>query len=230
MRRWVGYVSWFLMLLVVGIELASTPYINLGYESPGIGIAAIALLDGFILYAWTVKMFSPVLTVGVQIPVVKISDFIVALVLLITCVLVIISAIMFTTLLIALLLAFPFGTAAYMLKFASFETGTAQTTLAAIMSFKCLFAVSVVIAEKNLFQYYRSLILVILCSFLCTIVVSLLHTIVPGFLASITDAIAAIVVAIIALIWIFVSFIPSLLGIVSLILDLVGGISRTVDP
>lgn len=230
MRSWVGYVSWLLIFLVVGIELASTPYIDLGYESPGIGIATIALLDGFILYAWTIKMFSPILTAGIQIPVVKISDFIVALLLLITCVLVIISAILFTTLLIALLLAFPFGTAAYMIEYAGFKTGTAQTTLAAIMSLKCLFAVSIVIAEKRLFQYYRSLILVILCSFLCNVVVSLLHTIVPGFLASITDAIAAIVVAIIALIWIFISFIPSLLGIVSLILDFIGAIFRTVDP
>jgi len=229
MRNWVGYLAWFFLALAVSTELASSFFVDLHAKNPGLGIKALALLDGFILYAWSVKMFSPLLNPGIQIPLVKISDFIVAIVLLLTGIAVAFAAIAFITFLISLLLAIPFGTIAYMAAFSSFKTGASAATLGLLMSLKTAFVICIVISEQNLFKYYRSLIIVILCSFLTNIIVSVLHSFPPQFLVSITDAIAALIVTIIGLIWILISLIPAAVGVISVVIDALGVAGRIAD-
>ncbi len=60
----------------------------------------------------------------------------------------------------------------------------------------------------------RGLILLIATSLLATIIVSFLHGMVPGFLVSVTDLIAALIVVILAAVWVIVSLVFSIIAVI----------------
>jgi VanZ family protein len=68
------------------------------------------------------------------------------------------------------------------------------------MALKLGFAVCLVLAQQRFLQN-KGLVLIILTSLLATFIISVLHSFVPGFLVSITDNIAGIIVALLAAIW-----------------------------
>lgn len=72
--------------------------------------------------------------------------------------------------------------------------------LSYIMLLKFVFAVLLILSHRRFIEN-KGLVLVILTSVVSGVIVSLCHNIVPSFLASITDAIAGIIVLIIALVW-----------------------------
>ena len=89
----------------------------------------------------------------------------------------------------------------------------ARLVLALVLPINIESSICVVVAT----QRYRKdigLILMILTSFIATIIVSFLHGLVPGPIVSITDALAAIIVGIIALIWAIVVLIGSIIATV----------------
>ena len=101
---------------------------------------------------------------------------------------------------VALFFAAPFGTIAYLAIWGDFPKSAAAVILSLILLLKLGAAICLPLAQQR-FLKLKSLILLIATSFLATIVVSFLHGIVPGPLVSITDALAAIIVGILALIW-----------------------------
>ena len=119
-------------------------------------------------------------------------------------------------LMIALLLAFPFGTIVYFIKFARFDRNTAMTILSLTMALK-VFAVLSLAAAHQGFLMRLGLILLVLSSFIGNIIVSFLLALPPRFLVSITDAIAGIIVAICAVIWAIPLFIGAVIAIISII-------------
>ncbi len=84
------------------------------------------------------------------------------------------------------------------------------------MIFKLAFAILLVFAHQRFLQN-KGLVLIILTSLLATIIVSFLHGLVPRFLVSITDDIAAIVVAILAAIWALFFLIGSIPSIIKVL-------------
>ncbi len=78
---------------------------------------------------------------------------------------------------------------------------------------KIVAAICLPLAQQR-FLKLKSLILLVATSFLATIVVSFLHGFVPGPLVSITDALAAIIVGILALIWAVVILIGSINAVI----------------
>lgn len=68
------------------------------------------------------------------------------------------------------------------------------------MLLKVGFAISLILAQQRFLQS-KGLVLLMLTSLLGTVIASLLLGIVPGILVSITDAIGAILIGIIAIIW-----------------------------
>jgi hypothetical protein len=110
------------------------------------------------------------------------------------------SALGLLMLMVSLLLAIPFGTAVYMIKYADFARPAAVVTLSLIMAFKLGFVVFLVLAHQR-FLENKGLILIILTSFLATIILSFLIGIVPRFLVSITDDIGALIIAVLAAVW-----------------------------
>ena len=125
----------------------------------------------------------------------------------------ILAAIVKLVVMVALFLAFPFGTIAYLIAYGFFNRPVAIAALGWLMMLKLGFAICLALAQQRFLQN-RGLVLMIITSFLGNIVVSFLHGIVPGFLVSITDAIAAIVVGILAALWAIVFLVGSLISVV----------------
>ena len=117
---------------------------------------------------------------------------------------------------IALFLAAPFGTLAYLAMYGSFNRAGASGVLGASMFLKLAAAVLLVLAHQG-FLKMKGLTLLVLTSLVGNIIVSFLHGLVPIILVSITDAVAAIVVGILALIWAIVLLIFSIIAIVKAI-------------
>jgi VanZ family protein len=116
-------------------------------------------------------------------------------------------------LMVTLLLAVPFGTLIYLIGYGSFDRGLATAVLSVIMTLKLGFAVCLILAHQG-FVKMKGLVLIILTSIAAGIVVSFLHGVVPGILVSITDAIAGIVVGILAALWALFFLIGSIPSIV----------------
>jgi len=126
------------------------------------------------------------------------------------------TAIAALTLMVTLLLAIPFGTIIYLIVYGSFDRGLTSVMLSAIMTFKFLFAGCLVFAHQGFLQM-KGLVLIVVTSLVAGVVVSFLHGLVPTILVSITDAIAAIVVAILAALWALFFLIGSIPSIVKTI-------------
>jgi hypothetical protein len=112
----------------------------------------------------------------------------------------IIVAFVLLLIMVALLLAVPFGTIVYLAIYGFFAVGAASAATGLVLVLKLIFVVCLILAQQR-FLENKSLIILILSSIICTIIVSFLHGFVPGILVSITDAIAAIVVGICGVIW-----------------------------
>ena len=209
LRKPLFIVAVVLLVLAVLVELGSALYIDadasdaIAYAdmpTPGFGIPYLAILDGLVLF--TISIIAAPLLIPPQIVgrIQGITSFVFSLLMLIGAIVMVIAAIGMLVLMISLFMAAPFGTAIYMAKFASFDITGAAATLGVIMALKLSFAGFLVFSHQRFLQN-KGLVLIILTSFLATIILSFLHGLVPRFLASITDDIGAIVVAILAAIW-----------------------------
>jgi hypothetical protein len=127
----------------------------------------------------------------------------------------------FTTLallliMIALLLAVPFGTIAYLALYGAFDTGSAQVILALALTLKLVAGGCLALAHQRFLQN-KGLVLIIITSLVANVVVSFLQNIVPTPIVSITDAVAGIIVLVLVLIWAVILAIASLPAIVKAI-------------
>jgi hypothetical protein len=109
-----------------------------------------------------------------------------------------------------------FGTIAYFAIWAHFDTSGAQAALSLIMTLKIVFAVCLVLAHQRFLQN-KGFVLIIITSFVSNLIVAFLQGLVPGFLVSITDDIAAIIVCILAIIWAIVYLIGGIISVVRVI-------------
>ncbi len=183
---------------------------------PGLGIPDMALLDGILLFTVILVGVGLLLPAGVQARVQGIATLIFSLLLLTLALLQIFVAIGLLLLMISLLLSVPFGTIAYLIIYGSFNRGGADAVLSLLMLCKLGFCVSLFFAQQRFLQS-KGLVLLIGTSLLCNVIVSFLLGLVPGFLVSITDAIAAIVVGIIAVIWAIFLLVGAIVSIVKVL-------------
>ena len=117
-------------------------------------------------------------------------------------------------LMLGLFFSVPFGTAIYMAIFGAFARAEASGLLSLVMIFKIASLVLFVLWNVRVVKSV-GLVLLAASSLIVTALISLLHGIVPGPLVSITDAIGAIVVGIVTIVW----------GIALLILGLIAFIN-----
>ena len=169
-------------------------------KPPGLAIPYLALVDGILLFTVALMGVSLVVRERIQARLQGIATFVFALLLVIAAIGLIFAAIAAVMTMVALLVAAPFGTLIYLAVYGFFNRGGAGITLGLLMTLKIAFGVCLVLAQQRFLQN-KGLVLMVLTSFVATAIVSFLHGLVPGFLASITDAIAAIIVAILAVIW-----------------------------
>jgi hypothetical protein len=167
---------------------------------PGRGVPALVLIDGLLLLTVGL-MASPLLVPGtIQAKAQGIITLVVAVLAILGAIATAFAALAKMFVMIALLLAFPFGTIVYFIRFADFDRGGAAAVLAVVWTLKLTAAVLLVLAHQRCVAM-KGLVLLLATSLAAGFIVGFLHAFLPGFLASITDCIAAIVVAIIAIIW-----------------------------
>jgi hypothetical protein len=182
----------------------------------GFGVPSIAMLDSLVILTVALMGTSLLLPERVQGRVQGLVTLIVSLLVLLAALALLFAAIAAVSLMLGLLLAPIFGTLAYFGLFGSFDRASAAAVLSLVMLLKLGFAVCLVLAQQR-FLENKGLVLLIATSLLAVLLVSFLHGIVPGFLASITDLVGAIIVAILTLIWAIVFVFGSLISVVKAI-------------
>jgi hypothetical protein len=220
-RKPIFIIALALALVVLLIELGSASMVglkgahrpDLDQPPPGLGIPSLALLDGLVFYTCLLIGAAFLIPERIQGRVQGIISLIVSLLVLLAAIAMALKAVALLTLMVTLLLAVPFGTIAYFILYADFDTGAAAVTLSLIMTLKLIFAGCLLFAHQRFLQN-KGLVLIVLTSLLSNVVIALLHGLVPGFLVSITDTIAAIIVAILAAIWAIAYLVSSIISIV----------------
>ena len=202
---------------MVSVEIGSGLVESRGNTKIGLGISYSLLLDGLLWLAVLLTELGLLVperltgrTQGILMPVVSALLATLSLSL-------ILAAVAGLTEMVTLLITVPFGTIAYLIAFGSFDRSAAAIALSLIMTLKLVLAGCLVLTDER-FLENKKLIALMLTSIVATLIVIFLHGIVPAFLASITDAIAAIVVGILALawaIWFFLRSIPAVVKVVA---------------
>jgi hypothetical protein len=181
-------------------------------KPPGLGIPSLALLDGFVLYTIAL-MAAPFL-----VPESVLGRLQAILTLIISLAVLLLAVRRFFTIaaqlifMVTLLVSFPFGTLIYLALFGFFNRPGASITLSLLLALKLAFAGCLVVAHRRFLQN-KGLVLLILTSLLGMVIVSFLQGLVPILLVSITDALAALIVVVLAGFWALFLLIGSIIGI-----------------
>jgi hypothetical protein len=178
-------------------------------DIPGLAISYMALFDGIVLFTVGLVGTSLILSNSVQGRIQGCATFILSIFLILACIGLFFLALIALLIMVALLLAVPFGTIAYLAIYGFFARGSASTILSLLLLLKIIFAVCLVLAQQRFLQN-RGLVLMVLSSLIANIVISFLHGFVPIILVSITDAIGAIVMAVCGCIWWIVALIGAI--------------------
>jgi len=184
--------------------------------TPGLGIPALALVDTILVLVLGTMAAALVVPARVHGKVQGVVGLVVSFLVILAAIVTAFRALGQLILMVALLLAFPFGTIAYLIIWGSFDRGGAAVALGLLLLVKIVLAVCLAIAHQS-FVTDKGMIVMVAASLIAGLVVSFLHGLVPGFLVSITDAIAAIVVAIIGIIVAILALLGSLVSIVRVI-------------
>jgi len=225
MRKPFLVVALIAIFLAVLVELGSIGLLGLppsptssalNVSPAGKAIPAMAFLDGLILFATVIIAIALLIPERVQSKIQGIVTLIFSLLLILGCIAVIVADIALLFLMVGLLLAIPFGTLAYFAIWASFAAGSARIALSMIMTLKMIFAVCLVLAQQRFLQN-TGFVLIIVTSFVSNLIVAFLHGLVPGFLVSITDDIAAIVICVLAILWAVVYLIGGIVSVVKVV-------------
>lgn len=216
LRKPFFFVAVALIVLAVLIEFAGGLIVRTGagdaaldVPNPGLGIPYLALLDSLILYAMGLMLASVFLPDNVLGKLQGIASLIVSLLIIIGGFFMAIAAFALLILMVSLLLAVPFGTAVYFATYDSFPRGEAAVTLSLIITLKIAFAVFLVLAHQRFLQN-KGLVFLVLVSLLLTVLIKFLHSFPPPFLASITDAIGALIIAILAVVFAIIALIGAI--------------------
>lgn len=182
-------------------------------DPPGMAIPNMALVNGLLLLALVLTALP--LLVGDRITgslqgVVSIVGGLLGVIGGIALAMIAFSALM---LMVSLFLAAPFGTLAYLAIYGSFAKGAAAAVLGLVLVLQVLAAALLIIAQQR-FLLSKGLMLLFLTTMLLTLLTSILHSFVPGILVSITDALAALVIAIVGIVWSLVFLVGGVVGAV----------------
>ncbi len=197
LRKPFFYAAFIVLFLALLIEL-STGIID--FEVPGLGIPSIALIDSLLVFVIGMMLLNILISPALVGKISGISTLIFSLVILITSTMLLMYSLTELTAMLALLLAVPFGTAVYFTLFAPFARAEAAMVLSLLILLKVVFAILLVMSNPR-FLENKGLVFLIFTVLLVNILVGFLHGFPPGFLVSITDALAAIIVALTGLIW-----------------------------
>lgn len=182
-------------------------------KPPGLGIRYLEFVDGLLVFTVGLMGISLLVSQRVHARIQGLATLIVSLVVLILTIVAVLAALALLLLMVALFLATPFGTLAYLAVYGFFNRPGANAVLGLALALKMGAVVCLLLAQQRFLQN-RGLVLLILTSLLASLIVGFLHALVPIILVSITDALAAIIVGILALIWAITMLIGSLIAVI----------------
>jgi hypothetical protein len=183
-------------------------------KPPGLGVPALGFLDGLALFTVALMVLSMLVTEQVFGRIQGVISLIFSILLILGGItLILVVALPKLLIMIALLLAVPFGTLAYLALFGFFNRGGAAAILSLTLLLKLGGGISLVVAQQRFLQNL-GLVFILILALVGNVIVSFLHGFVPIFLVSITDAIAAIIVAILAVIWAILLLIGAVISII----------------
>ena len=194
-------------------SLAGNTANALGMPNPGKAIPSMALLDGLVLYTTTLIGVALIVPERIEGRIQGFISLVVSFLLLLADIVMIIAAFILLLLMVTLLVSPIFGTIAYFALYGSFDTTGARTALSFLMTLKLVFAACLVFAHQRFLQN-KGLVLIVLTSLVANIVVAFLQGLMPSFLVSPMDALAAIVIGILAAIWAVVFLVGAIISVV----------------
>lgn len=182
-------------------------------KPPGWAIPAMGLVDGIAVYGIVMLALPLLISQELHGRLMGLVSLIFSIVIAIASIVLIFAAFIKTLIMIALFTAAPFGTIAYLAIWGFFNRGGATAILSINLFLKLAFAVCLVLAHPRFLQS-KGLILMVLTSVVSVLIIGFLHGLMPVFLVSILDMIAAIIMGILALIWAIFLLIGSIFGLV----------------
>jgi hypothetical protein len=205
LRKPLFLVSLILIAIAVLIEAVT----RLGF-----GMRGTAILDSLLLFTIALIALPLVLREDVHGRIQGLMTAVVGVVAVILSFLLAFAA--FTALMemLGLIVATPFGTVIYLALFGHFHRDSANKVFGLALLLKMFFAGFLVASEQG-FLRNKKLIVLVATVLIANVVVTFLHGLVPGVLVSITDAIAGIVVGIVALLWSIWFVLDAIPGIVN---------------
>ena len=210
-------VSLALFATAFGVEAGSRIWIHTqttgSLSRPGLGIPSLAALDLLVVFtmvltALTALGVSPAIVGRIQ----GVAAVIISLLGCLGSLVLLFITIALLMLMIGLLLAVPFGTMVYLAAWGDFPSGSAGATLAVVVLLKLAGVFFLVLASEQVLKS-KMLVVLFICSIGLTVLVSFLQGFPPGILASITDAIGAIIVFIVAIIWAIIYLIGGIISV-----------------
>ena len=203
--------------LVVAIELSTMAFLRNAAgtpnSAPGMGGPYLALLDGILLYNVILLIVGHFQFKALTARIASIVTLILSFFGIFGALLMALAAFAAIFLMLGMFLAVPFGTIAYFGLYAGFPKMAAISTLTLIMVLKLFFLVMLFLTNPRYLQA-KGLVILIGLSMLATWLTSFLISLPPGFLASITDAVGALITAIIAFIMMIAIFVSSIIAVV----------------
>ena len=188
-------------------------------DTPGYAINALALIDGILLYSLIWMLLSVVAPRSITGRAQGIVTLIVSFFGCLGTLLLIVLAFTLLMLMLALLVAVPFGTIAYLAAWGHFARGAAATTLALSMLLKIAFLILLVLAHQRFLQNKGLLVLTGL-SLGLTWLIAFVHALLPIFLVSIGDQLMALVICVVAAIWLLLLLIGAIIATIKAVLSL----------
>jgi len=191
-------------------------------QPPGRGIPYLALIDVIAFYTAALMGASLLVPEKIQGRVQGVVTLIGSIILIIVSLILLVIAFVEMMIMASLFVAAPFGLMAYLVLWGFFPRGEAAAILALLMFLKLVFAGFLILAQPRFLQN-KGLVALVVTSLVATIVVAFLHGLVPIILVSILDDLAAVIIAIIAIIWAIVLLVGSIPAVVKSVRVSVGG-------
>jgi hypothetical protein len=216
-------VAFICLLLAFFVEAATAEWVTrhlLGNDNPpGNAISALAMVDFILLYSLTWMLLSVVVPRSIT---GRLQGCITLFVSFFGCLgalAAIMAAFVLLMLMLALLLAVPFGTIAYLAVWGDFPRGTAAVILTLLMILKIAFLILLVLAHQRFLQN-KGLLVLVGISLGLTWLIAFVHALLPIILVSIGDQLMALVIAVVAFIWFLVLLIGAIVATIKAILSL----------
>jgi hypothetical protein len=191
-------------------------------QPPGRGIPYLALIDVIAFYTAALMGASLLVPEKIQGRVQGVLTLVGSIVLIIVALVLLVIAFVEMTIMVSLFVAAPFGLIAYLVIWGFFPRGEAATVLALLMFLKLVFGGFLILAQPRFLQN-KGLVALVVTSLVATIVVAFLHGLVPIILVSILDDLAAVIIAVVAIIWAVILLVGSIPAVVKSVRVSVGG-------